>query len=47
MTMDGINNNYFKDAAKAKTNEKPQLNSLAGGRLRVLLVAALRALMLS
>ena len=44
MTMDGINDNYFKDAAKAKTNEeKPQLNSLAGGRLRVLLVASLRA----
>ena len=46
MTMDGINNNYFKDAAKAKTNEeKPQLNSLAGGRLRVLLYQ--RAMMLS
>ena len=44
MTMDGINDNYFKDAAKAKTNEeKPQLNSLAGGRLRVFLVASLRA----
>ena len=44
MTMDGINDNYFKDAAKAKTNEeKPQLNSLAGGRLIVLLVASLRA----
>ena len=45
--MDGINDNYFKGAAKAKKNEeKPQLNSLFGGRLRVLLVAAFRALML-
>ena len=41
MTMDGINDNYFKGSAKAKTKEeKPQLNSLAGGRLRVLLVSA-------
>ena len=39
--MDGINDNYFKGSAKAKTKEeKPHLNSLAGGRLRVLLVAA-------
>ena len=30
MTRDGINDNYFKGAAKAKTKEeKPQLNSLA------------------
>ena len=41
MTMDGINDNYFKGSAKAKTKEeKPQLNSLAKGRLRVLLVSA-------
>ena len=33
MTMDGINDNYFKSAVKAKTNEeKPQLNSLAVGQ---------------
>ena len=30
MTMDGINDNYFKDAAKAKTNEE-KAQSLVGG----------------
>ena len=48
--IDGTNENYFKGSAKAKTKEeKPQFNSLArsGGRLKVLLDAVLRALMLS
>ena len=47
--MDGINDNYFKGAAKAKTNEEKSPSSIPwpGGRLRVLLVAALQALMLS
>ena len=48
MTMDGINNNYIKGAAKAKEKEeKAPAQSLDRRRLRVLLVAALQALMLS
>ena len=44
MTMDGINDNYFKGkgAAKANTNEEKSPSSILwpGGRLRFMLVVA-------